>query len=96
MSLPWKLALGVYFTWPVVALTIVTVPLAPLVTLVMVRPTLSKASLPSTLVVTAVSSAVVAVSLTASASAFTANAMVRKATLPWLSLTRTVKLSLPL
>ncbi len=88
--------MGVYFTWPVAALTMLTVPLAPLVTPVMVRPALSKASLPSTLVVTAVSSPVLAASLTASASAPSATAIVRNATLPWLSVTLTVKLSLPL
>ncbi len=70
LSAPLKLALGVYCTPPA---TIATLPLAPWVTALTVSVSPSRSlSFVSTLTVTAVSSAVVAVSLFATGASFTA------------------------
>ena len=69
--MPVKLAFGVYTGLPVTA-SIVTVPLAPCVTAVTVRPSPSTSvSLPRTGMVTAVSSAVLMLSSIASGASFT-------------------------
>ena len=74
---------------------IVTVPFAPCVTAVTTGVP-SNVSLPSTVVVTAVSSSVVAVSAAMSASGVTVTSITCVVVKPWSSVTVTVKLSLPL
>ena len=95
MSVPWKLALAVYFTVPSTASTMVTLPFAPLVTAVITRAAFSKVSLPNTPVVTLPSSARVAVSAAVSATAVTVRLITCVVVLPASSATVTVKLSLP-
>ncbi len=80
---------------PAAASTIVTVPLAPWVTAVMVA-LFSKLSLVRTFVVTAVSSLVVCVSFAISTTAFTVRLITCVSVLPASSVSVTVKLSAPL